>query len=471
MTAPQRRLVVVGGGIAGLSAAWTAAGRGFDVVVLEASPRVGGKLLTARLAGVPLDVGAEALLTTRPEAVALLDEAGLAGERIAPLTTAARVRAGGRSWALPARTMMGIPTDSEAVRASGVLTPDALARIDAEPDREPLPPLDGDVAVGALVRERLGDEIADRLVEPLLGGVYSGRADALSLRATVPALAARLTDGGSLVTAARGIVGAGTRAPGAGPVFTSLRGGLGRLPATLAASGRFAVRTSVTVRSIERTPTGFALETGAVPAAERIEADLVIVAVPPAKAARLLGRLAPVAAHELADVETASSAIVSLAFRGVDLPEGSGLLVGTGERLATKAVTLSSNKWPLETGTADGTVLLRASVGRAGEPQALQLPDDELVRLVRRELHPLVGVSAEPVDALVTRWGGGLPQYGVGHVERVSRIRAAVAAVPGLAVCGATYDGVGVPACIASAHAAVARLDPAAGRGGHWDHG
>jgi oxygen-dependent protoporphyrinogen oxidase len=218
----------------------------------------------------------------------------------------------------------------------------------------------------------------------------------------------------------------------------------------------------VTVRAVSRTASGFALDCGAVPVPERIEADAVVVAAPAAKAARLLGAVAPVAARELAGIEYASMAIVTFAFPALDGPAGSGLLVGAGERLATKAVTLSSQKWPLP---ADGLTLLRASVGRIGETLPLQLEDGELIELVRRELRPLLGVSAAPVDARVTRWGGGLPQYAVGHVERVARIRAAVADVPGLAVCGAAFDGVGIPACIASARAAVDRVRAATAEG------
>jgi oxygen-dependent protoporphyrinogen oxidase len=359
--------------------------------------------------------------------------------------------------------MFGIPSSVAAVRESGALSAPAVAAIEREPSLDPLPPLEGDVSVGALVRSRLGDEVADRLVEPLLGGVYAGRADELSLRATMAALARRLESGGSLVRAAQAVTDVGTRAPSQGPIFTTLRGGIGRLPQALAGSGRFTVRTGVTVRAISRTPTGFALECGAVPTAERVEAEAVVVAAPAAKAARLLGTVAPVAARELAGIESASLAIVSVAFRSIDLPAGSGLLVGAGERLVTKAVTLSSQKWPL---AADGLTVLRASVGRAGETLPLQLADDELVELVRRELRPLLGIDAEPVDSLVTRWGGGLPQYAVGHLDRVTRIRSAVAAVPGLAVCGAAYDGVGIPACIGSARAAVDRVVSAVPVGG-----
>ncbi len=457
-------VVVVGGGIAGLAAAWHAAAAGAAVTVIEAAPEVGGKLRVAQLAGQPVDVGAEALLTARPEGVALLTDAGLVDDRIDPITTSALVRAGGALHPLPARTMMGIPADLDALRASGALSPAGVAAVEQEAELPPLPPLDGDVAVGRLVRERLGAEVADRLVEPLLGGVYAGRADELSLRATMPRLADALGGGGSLLAAARAVTDAGTRAPTAGPIFTSLRGGLGRLPGVLVERGGFEVRTSTTVRAIRRTRTGFALEVGAVPVAEVVAADAVVVAVPAAKAARLLRDVAPTGAGELAGIESASMAIVSLAFDAADVapPPGSGVLVAAGERLATKAVTLSSQKWPLP----EGLTMLRASVGRAGEPQALQLDDADIVRLVRHELQVVLGIAAAPVDARVTRWGGGLPQYAVGHVERVARIRAAVAAVPGLAVCGAAYDGIGIPACVASARAAVDRLlAPAAARG------
>jgi protoporphyrinogen/coproporphyrinogen III oxidase len=456
------RVVVVGGGVSGLAAAWYAAAAGASVTVFEATSQVGGKLRVAELAGAPVDVGAEALLTARPEGVALLAEAGLADERIDPLTTAALVRAAGGLHPLPARTMMGIPADVAALRASGAVSAAGLAAVEREPELPPLPPLDDDVAVGRLVRERLGREVADRLVEPLLGGVYAGRADALSLRATMPRLADALGDGGSLVAAARAVTDAGTRAPSAGPIFTSLRDGLGRLPGALVERGGFTVRSSTTVRAIRRTPGGFALEVGAAPVAQTVEADAVVVAVPAAKAARLLREVAASAAGELGGIESASMAIVSLAYCDVTPPPGSGVLVAAGERLATKAVTLSSQKWPL----VGGLTMLRASVGRAGEPHVLRLDDAEIVRLVRHELQAVLGVGGEPVDALVTRWGGGLPQYAVGHVERVARIRAAVAAVPGLAVCGAAYDGIGIPACIASARAAVDRvLAPAAARG------
>jgi oxygen-dependent protoporphyrinogen oxidase len=451
------RVAVVGGGIAGLAAAWRLRELlpEADIVVLEASPAVGGKLRVEHVAGIPVDVGAEAMLARRPEAVELARAAGLGQDLIVPLTTAAAVRAGGANHPLPARTMLGIPSDVSALRESGVLSQGALQRVAAEPELPPLPPVVEDVAVGAIVRARLGNEVTDRLVEPLLGGVYAGRADHLSLRATMPALSARLGEGGSLVEAARAVTDVGSRAPSDEPVFAAIAGGVGRLPQALAGSGRFAVRASTTVREIIGTDGAFHLICGALPAPEVVEAEAVVVATPPSKAAQLLRGVAPAAAADLREVETANLAIVTFAFDAIGLPQGSGLLVGIGEGFAVKAVTLSSQKWPMSTG---GLVLLRASVGRAGDHRALQRDDAGLIALVRHELRALVGVAEEPVDALVTRWGGGLPQYAVGHVERVQRIRAAVARVPGLAVCGAAYDGVGIPACIASAYAAAAMV-------------
>ena len=449
------RVAIIGGGISGLSAAWfVAAGLpDAEVIVLEASPEVGGKLRCGEVAGISIDVGAEAMLTARPEGVELLAAVGLEGERIAPLTTSASVFAGGIRHPMPARTMMGIPGSVDAARESGLFTAAALSTIAEEPSRPPLAPLQDDVAVGALVRDRLGDEVVERLVEPLLGGVYAGRADALSLQATVPSLAAALTGGGSLVEASAAVADRGTRATGS--VFTSLADGLGSLPHALVERGRFEVRCNATVRALRQSTTGFVLETGPVPEPEFVEADAVVVAVPAAKAARLLADISSAAARELADIDSASVAIVTFAFRDTALPPGSGLLVGAGERLAVKGVTISSQKWPMAT---DGLTVLRASVGRAGDNVALQRDDGELIALALQELRPLLGITTSPVDALVTRWGGGLPQYAVGHVERIARVRAAVADVPALAVCGAAFDGVGIPACIAAARAAADRV-------------
>jgi oxygen-dependent protoporphyrinogen oxidase len=248
--------------------------------------------------------------------------------------------------------------------------------------------------------------------------------------------------------------------PAAGPVFASLAGGLARLPEQLAARAGFELRLGTPVRQLRRTAGGYELALGSVPDGRRFAADAVVVAAPAGKAAVLLAQLAPVAAAELSSIETASMVIVTLAFADLApdaLPAGSGVLVPAVEGLDVKAMTFSSQKWP-GVGAESGVLLLRASLGRAGEQEVLQRSDAELVALVRRELAAITGLRAEPVDNHVQRWGGALPQYAVGHLQRVARIRAAVHQHPGLAVCGASYDGVGIPACIGSAHKAADRV-------------
>jgi len=438
------RAVVVGGGVAGLAAAHRLADH-HEVVVLEGADRVGGKLRRATVAGIAVDVGAEAMLHRRPEGTALAREAGL--EVVHPATTSSRVWSGGALRPLP-RTLMGVPLDLDGLAASGVLDDDALDAVRREPA---LPPSDlaADRSVASLVGERFGRQVVDRLVEPLLGGVYAGHADLLSVRATTPQLVA-LAEQGSLLEAAAALPVSDA------PVFAGLPGGMATLPEALAGSGRFEVRTSATVRALERTPGGFVLTVGSAHAPERVTADRVVLACPAAPASRLLAGLAPDAARELAAIEYASTAIVTHAFRESDLVpladgDASGFLVPPVEGRRVKAATYSFAKWGWVREAGDGLLLLRTSAGRHREETALQRTDPELVAASLAELASLAGIAAEPADSHVQRWGGALPQYAVGHLDRVARIRADVARVPGLAVCGAAYDGVGIPAVVASA--------------------
>jgi oxygen-dependent protoporphyrinogen oxidase len=462
--APGRRVVVVGAGIAGLAAAYTlrrAAPPGTAVVLLEGSAAVGGKLRVSTVAGVPVDEGAEMMLARVPEGVGLARAVGLADEFVHPATSAASVLVGGVARPLPAGTVLGVPADLGALRAAGVLSAAGLAEVEAEPGR-PAEPLNGDVGVGGYVGRRLGREVVHRLVDPLLGGVYAGRADLLSLRATVPALAQRLeragdgAGGGSLLAAARAVL---AEAAGAGgQVFATLRSGLGVLPEAVARAAAADVRLGLPVRRVERTGAGFRVVAGPVASPTVFSADAVVVAVPAVKAAPMLATVAPAAAAELAAIEYASVAIVTLAYpaSAAHRLTGSGLLVPAGEGRAVKALTYSSIKWPHLAGL--DVAVLRASVGRYGEEQTLHRDDADLVALVSGELAAITGLDTAPVQARVTRWGGALPQYAIGHVDRVRRIQAEVARVPGLAVCGAAYEGVGVPACIRSGVAAAGQV-------------
>jgi oxygen-dependent protoporphyrinogen oxidase len=283
----------------------------------------------------------------------------------------------------------------------------------------------------------------DRLVDPLLGGVYAGRADELSVRATMPQLG---PTSGSLIRAVRQTVPApSTTTP---PVFATVRAGLGSFARTVADVSGATIITGRLVRRVERTPNGFRVVHGPTTDEQVIDADAVIVAVPATPAARLLVDVAPQAAAELAEIEAASMAVVTTAWRRGELPTGasSGYLVPAVSNRPVKAVTFASSKWP-HLGT-DELVVVRSSIGRHGDTSDLHRDDADLVAAVVDELRLTVGLTGAPIESRVTRWGGGLPQYAVGHLDRVRRIRSAVAAVPGLAVCGASYDGVGIPACI-----------------------
>jgi protoporphyrinogen/coproporphyrinogen III oxidase len=513
VTAP--RVAVVGGGISGLAAAHrlrVLLGPTAVITLLEQRDRLGGVLRTVDLAGVPFDVGAEAFLVRRPEVPALLRELGLEGELVHPGNAAPTVRAGGATVPLPTGTLLGVPTS--VARLDAALSPSAVAAAVAERERPLRWETGGDVVLGGLLRERFGDELADRLADPLLGGVYAGRVDALGLRATLPALAAALDAGAPSLTAAadrataappasrqesaRESAGIGARvgrnwptsvesgygdtpgperadAPGARespvpagrvsrsgtpPIFGALRGGYATLVDALAVAAAADVLLSTAVRSLVRRTHGWRLLLG--PEQGHLDVDAVVLAVPAPAVARLLADVAPSAARAAGEVDLASSVVVALAYQEIDaatLPSTSGVLVAADEPFSIKAATHSARKWShLAPEATDGLVRLRSSLGRFGEAATLRVDDAELVGRVRADLAALAGITAAPVAVHVQRWGGGLPQYAVGHVERIGALEDAVARVAGLAVVGAALHGVGVPACVATARAAGERI-------------
>ncbi|HLR83542.1 MAG TPA: protoporphyrinogen oxidase [Nocardioidaceae bacterium] len=451
-------VAIVGGGIAGASAAHAVreALPDAEIIVLEAADRVGGKLHRIDLAGVTIDAGAESLLARRPEALALISHVGLQDAVVHPATTRAALWTRGSLRPMPP-TVMGVPVDLDALADSGVISRVGMLRAQVPRRREP--PVD-DVSVGDYVSAQLGDEVCDRLVEPLLGGVYAGHARSLSLRAAAPQIAALAEADGSLVEAA-----ARSRSAASSPgttVFAGLRGGVGSLvPATLDAA-RVDLRLRSTVRELARTPDGqWQLTVGPTIDVELIEADAVILATPASPTAKLIAPHSGVAATELASIEYASMAIVSLAVPRDAIGgsvDSSGFLVPPVDGHAIKAATISSRKWPWIDESSHDFVLLRASIGRAGETELLQRTDEELVSLVVSELAEAIELRGALADFHVQRWGGALPQYAVGHLDLVRRVDEAVAAVEGLEVCGAAYTGVGVPAVIATAQAAAGRV-------------
>lgn len=463
----SRTVAVVGGGVAGLVAAYRlrrSLGPDAEIVLFEQGDRLGGKLHTVPLAGCAFDLGAEAFLARRPEVLELAGELGMSGDVVHPGTPSARVRAGGELHRLPAEMIMGVPASADS--AGEVLSEAGLAALSAEVDLPPVHLAGADASVGKLLRQRVGDEVVDRLVEPLLGGVYAGSADGLGLRATMPGLTAAFDAGAESVTAAAAAAMPVPSPPGAAkpPVFGAFRHGYRQLIDRLLEKSSARVRTGTPVRAVTPNSDGWRMEIGSAPGAERFDADAVVLALPAPSARRLLSAVVPMAAESYAAVELASMVVIGLALPSrTVLPDASGTLIARGEThvdgtpFTAKAFTFSSRKWPHLRG-ADGEVLVRASIGRADEAEQLRHGDDEMVRRVRSDLAALTGIEAEPVDSAVVRWGGGLPQYGVGHLDAVADIERAVAATPGLAVAGATLHGVGVPACVATGDAAASRI-------------
>jgi oxygen-dependent protoporphyrinogen oxidase len=453
----MKKIAVVGGGISGLAAAWFTKQSmpDADVTVFEAAPSPGGKLALGEVGGVAVDLGAEAILNLRPEAVDLVRATRLGADVVHPETTSASLWNRGELVPMPKGHLLGLPGDVQALR--GLLSSEGLERAlkggDVEPAR--------DISVGEYAARAFGREVVDRLVEPLLDGIYAGHADEISLRATIPALIPALEAGTPPGRAVADLL-AGQPAPAnPGPVFAGIRGGVGRLPAALAElCEKFGVeiRCGTSVRELRRTPEGWRVVADPAAGPSGVHGfDAVVIAVPAPSAARLLADVAPVASAELSRIGYASVALATYVFEGAVPLVGSGFLVPPVEGRFIKAATFSSAKWAWS--GESGKTVVRASVGRHRESAALQRDDGEIAKLALADLREAIGpVLPAPTDWHVQRWNTALPQYTVGHVDRVARIRADVARQPGIAVCGAAYEGVGIAPCVASAQQAVREL-------------
>ena len=451
-------VVVVGGGVTGLTAARAAAVAGASVVLLEPD-RLGGKVQATAFDGGELDEAADAFLARVPEGVALCRELGIEGDLVSPAARRAYVWSAGALRPLPEGHVLGVPTDLEELAATGLVSAAGLeqARRDLA---DPLVAPAGDVAIGPFLRGRLGDEVVDRLVDPLVGGINAGAVDELSLAAVVPQLDAAARSGAaSLVEACRAQRAAA--ADPTAPVFFAPRRGMGALVDALAADGR---ERGITVMSasathLERRDGGWDVVLGS---GERLEAGTVVVATPADHAAALLDGLpgAGPAVRFLASVPYASVAMVALAVdRGAvdrDL-DGSGFLVPRVEGRTVTACSWTTSKWPHLHG--EGTVWLRASVGRHGDDAALAVDDDALVAAVVDDLAATMALRGDVREARVSRWTRSFPQYRPGHLEAVAALDDDLAAAaPGVVVAGAALRGLGVPACIRQGTDAARRL-------------
>lgn len=470
------RVVVVGGGITGLAAAYELTRAGVPVLLLEASGRLGGKVWTKHLDGFLVEAGPDSVISYRPAATELARELGLGGAIIG--TTEPRkvfIRARGQMVPMPDGMGLVLPTRMGPFVTTRLFSwPQKLrAGLDVVLPRS----LDGrDVSIGTFLRHRLGPAMVDRLAEPLLGGIYGAPVDELSLLAVVPQLRDYERDHRSLLLASlaqgraararareRAAAGAasGPRPSGSamGSMFVSLAGGLGSLVDALVEAIESApgaeIRTRTAVAGLERdgARTAVRLADGT-----RLLPDAVVLAAPAPVSAALLADEVPAAAAAIRAIPHGTTGVVTLGYAADAFrrpPVGHGVLVAADEPLAIGAITFTSSKWA---GRApDGTVLVRAFVPERSAA-LLAGTDDAIVAAIEDDLRRVFGVKAAPLVRDVARWTDAMPRYTVGHLDRVAAAETALAARPEIALCGGAFHGVGVPECVARGRAAARRL-------------
>lgn len=433
MSGERQHVVVIGGGISGLAAAYHLRDHA-DVTLIEASDRLGGAIHTLELGGVRIEAGADAFVAARPEINELCAALGLPCIDSHDGDGRASILHDGRLHPLPAGFRGITGADPTGLRRTPLLSPVGRLRA-AWGARRSAPRLSDDVSVAMLVRRHLGREAYQAIVEPLVTGVMAGDPSRMSSAAL---LRPRTTP---------------TSASGQLPAFRRPVGGMGRLvDALVAAIGD--VRTGTPAVDVARTDAGYVVDLAS---GERLYVRAAVLAVPTSVASGLLDLVAPDAAEELGSIRTVSTAVVTLIYEGSTLPPGigHGYVIPRATGRPAVAVTIASNKFR-EPGS--DRVVLRVFLGREGQPNPLDLDDNGLTALASGEVTTTLGITRSPRVVHVGRWPNALPQYDLGHLARVGRIRAALDSHPCLALAGASYDGIGVPDCIRSGREAAERI-------------
>ena len=541
MTKP--RIAIVGGGIAGLVAAYEIVKDGSaEAVLYEASGRTGGKLLTTLFAGHMVDEGADAFITRVPHAIELCEELGLGGELVAPSTSGAFIWSGGALKPLPKSQVLGVPLDIEELRRSGLVSESGIAAAEADLKRAEVeaeaalakknliaaaeedlkraefatgdsqPTLGtADTAsaaetvgapntVGALVRQRLGDEIAEKLVFPLIGSINAGNCDLLDLQTTAPLLAEAAASNPSLIAGLRNLrqqaqskasgsktldskASADAASMGTTSVFLAPKSGMGKIIQQLESRLSERIRLSCRAASVEKLGIRFSDERGSE------SFDAIVLATPSWAAADLLASSRPEAADQLQQIVYASVVLVTLAFSPDGLTDaelsGSGFLVPASEDLTITACSWASSKWEHLRGDQTGrknasrdtisqtiarqatatskkqsqtgsqsNIILRVSLGRHGDDAIASADDEHIIAAVLTDLEQTMGITARPLEARISRWPRSFPQYAPGHSQQIAKAESLLAP-DGIFLAGAGYHGIGVPACIASGRNAV----------------
>ena len=432
----MKRIVVIGGGISGLAAAWAAQQEaptvpgGLDVVVLERDARVGGKARTIARDGWIVEAGPGGFLGGRPDVDRLIAAAGMEGERVTADKAAAH------RFILIKGKMREVAQNPVAFARSGLLSAGGFLRLLAEPF-VPRKTDGADESIWQFTARRLGRQVADNLIRPMTLGIYAGDAQQLSVQACFPRMTALEREHGGLI---RGLIA--RRGKASSGALTSFRRGMQSFPEALAARGGFRVRCGAEVRAISRNGAQWAVQVKGDDAP--VFADVVVLAGEPFAVAPLLRAHDARAAAELESIDCPPVSVVALGYGGAEasrVPNGFGALIARGEGLRALGNLWETRFYP-ERGPA-GTVLVRAMFGGQVDPVAGTLAEDELVALTRDEIARVYGITAPPVMRQVYRWPKAIPQYTMGHVERVERIERAVAALPGLFITGYGLRAIG----------------------------
>jgi oxygen-dependent protoporphyrinogen oxidase len=455
---PRRaKVVIVGGGITGLATAHALLARDPDVdlLVFESATRPGGNITTERAEGFTIDAGPDSWVAAKPQATALARALGLEGDLVGTLEANRRVYVAHKDGLcpLPEGFVLGIPTELLPIVTTPLFSIRGKIRMGLEPFVPRRALNGGDESIASFVGRRLGREVAERLVAPLLGGIYGGDATKLSIRATLPQFVEAEREHGSLVRAMQAQRrGARGRAPAS--AFTTLRGGIGGIIEELERRVGERLKTGTRVTRVSASPAEeqrgrFVLEVEGGPP---ILADHVVLAVPANAASRVLSSVDPRAAEILGAIPHASTGVVFLAFKEADVHrrlDATGYIVPRSLGSPALAATWVSSKWGGRAPT--GSVLVRVFLGGAGGEEVVTRDDPELVRLAREEAKARMNVRGEPILTRVHRFMRASAQPLVGHLGRIAEVNERLAKHPGLYVAGSGYDGVGIPDCVRQA--------------------
>jgi oxygen-dependent protoporphyrinogen oxidase len=460
----MKRIAIIGGGISGLSAAYTIeekrqSGTDVEYVLFESSPRLGGVLVTDRVDGCLVEAGPDSFLTEKPWAADLCRKIGLGDQLIGSNDSERKtyIVARGKLVVMPDGLMFMVPTKIMPTVFSPLFSWRTKIRMAAEWFHPPHKASE-DETVAEMVERHYGSEMVDLLADPLLSGVYGGEASQLSVRAVLPRFADMESKHGSLgraMLAARKKMGAAANVP-ARPLFTSLKEGMQQMvDALVARLDANALKTSSLVQSVIPQDDAWTVSAGY----QSDQFDAVIIATPTHAAAAVLQGVDENLSRDLGEIRYSSSVTVTLGYDEKvrrSLPPGFGFLVPHSEGRRMLAATFVHNKFPHR--APENRALVRCFLGGARDEQILQTSDEEILEIVRGELRQIIALNAEPLFARVYKWKSAMAQYSVGHLERLQRIESLRQKLPGLALAGNGYNGIGVPDCVRSGAEAAGKI-------------